>query len=350
MRPIRTVLLIACVLVPALARAADTPCSKSDYVQGRRQFAELYRQGKYAEATRGLTRIKQACSAILDDTERGWLVSDLALGHAKAGQPEECRRVAGQAPPALDPESRVAKAIRFNLLHCQGQPTQAVAPVPTPPPAGARPVQVLAALKEAVPGPPAEALQQAWEEPRRIRDGQLGGRTSRTIRRCTEIGNATPDDMEAGADHEYYGIVDTWLRCRALELVARGKPATQGFVRDIPTMKNPGSRLPAAMGLAVSNEEEAEMQAAERAGKSWQSFARKLRFEADPGRPQLRVIGDDFGGYLEWWAVGDFDGDGYDDLIAYRSIGPDEGTESDPAAFLLTRKEPQGVLKLLRKL
>jgi hypothetical protein len=51
---------------------------------------------------------------------------------------------------------------------------------------------------------------------------------------------------------------------------------------------------------------------------------------------------------MEWWAVGDFDGDGFDSILVYRSIGPDGGTLADIDAFLLTRRNPIACSRGLR--
>ncbi|MFY0526719.1 hypothetical protein ACN28I_27440 [Archangium gephyra] len=52
-------------------------------------------------------------------------------------------------------------------------------------------------------------------------------------------------------------------------------------------------------------------------------------------------------GYLQWWATGDFNADGDEDVLVFRSLGATGATIADPAAFVLTRTQPRGVLQVL---
>jgi hypothetical protein len=328
---------------PIASAAPSSACTKADYLEGRKQFTKLYRAGQFAESVEALIKIKQNCWDILDATDRGWLISDLTLGAGKAGRPDLCRQLAATAPKELDPESRVAKAIHFNEEHCEDKPAADAA---KPAQADGSPLPVVAwpALGVASAADATKELAKTWEVGHKTKKG-------RSIRRCSDIGRAKPNDMEVEFDRDYDGLLAVWLRCRALEIVSQGKPAARGYVRELLTMKNPGNLLPPVMALELVNEDDAIQKAAMRAGKSWREFVQNLSFEPDDERPQqLWVSGDDFGGHLEWWAAGDFDGDGFDDIIVFRALGPEEGTLLESKAFVLTRTNPKGVLKVVKKL
>ena len=118
-------------------------------------------------------------------------------------------------------------------------------------------------------------------------------------------------------------------------------------------MKAPGEVLPAALAAAFSDEDAERLAQAARAGRSWRDFDKALRFEAAPNEArghelEVRTEGDE--GYLQWWATGDFNADGYEDVLVFRSLGATGGTIADPAAFVLTRAQPRGVLQVLERL
>jgi hypothetical protein len=328
---------------PIASAAPPSACTRADYLEGRKQFTKFYRAGQFAESVEALTKIKQNCWDILDETDRGWLISDLTLGAGKAGRPDLCRQLVAAAPKDLDPESRVAKAIHFNEEHCEDKPA-ADAAKPAQADGALLPVVVWPALGVASVADVAQELQKTWQDVWHTK------RPRRTISRCSDIGRAKPADIEVENDPEYYSVLVVWLRCRALEIIAAGKPAAHGYVRQLLTVKNPGSVLPPVMAFEMANEDKDQQKAAARAGKSWRSFAGKLTFEPENARHEIWVSGDEFGGPLEWWAAGDFDGDGFDDIIVYRVLGPDQGTFGDIKAFVLTRTTPSGILKVIKKL
>jgi len=335
------VMFISSVSLVAAA-APSSACTKADYLEGRKQFTKFYRAGQFAESVEALTKIKQNCWDSLDATDRGWLISDLTLGVAKAGHPDLCRQLAAAAPKELDPESRVAKAIHFNEEHCEDKPaTDAAKPAQAD--GSPLPVVVWPPLGIASAADATNELAKTWED---------GYRTKKdhSIRRCSDIGRAKPDDLAVQSDGEFYRAIDAWLRCRALEVIAQGKPAARSYVRELASMKDPGALLPPALALEIVKGDVARQQSATLAGKSWRVFAKKLRFASDDRPQEFRVIGHDFGGNLYWWAAGDFDGDGFDDIIVYRSLWPEGGSLVETKAFVLTRTTPDGVLKVVKKL
>jgi hypothetical protein len=144
----------------------------------------------------------------------------------------------------------------------------------------------------------------------------------------------------------------TLLRCRGLALAAKAKPARVSFVRDVLAAAEPGDALPADLALAISREEAAAVKRASRAGRSWRALDKKLSFAETPAderaRRMLRFQGDGVGGVLEWWAAGDVDGDGMEDLLVHRVGGPDGGTLQVLDLFVLTRTTPKGVLRVIK--
>lgn len=331
-----------------LARAAEPPasgtgCSKADYARTRQRFQEHYRASRYTEAVSTLRRAKEACWGVLDAKDRGWLVSDLGLAELRAGHPDVCLQVLDEAPKELEPQSRVAKAIAFNRGLCKESPSQG----------GELPVQVMPTLELSSPAEAAAALSREWRHPYVLREGKLPRRRARELRRCTDLEGVGEEDVELTSDPAAYAFQRKTIECRVLRMVTRASPSRVSHVRDVLTMKMPGGVLPAALAPALFEADIERVARAGRAGKSWSELDEGLRFEAEPGtmqRRELEVRGKEDAGYLQWWATGDFNADGVEDVIVFRSMSPIGGSAADLAAFVLTRSQPVGVLEVLERL
>jgi hypothetical protein len=332
------------VTVPlALARAAEPPaggasCSKAEVAKSRRGAEKLYREGRYAEALEALRRTKAVCWSALDATDRGWLVSDLGLAALRAGQPELCRQVLDEAPAELDPGSRVAKALAHNRGLCQGN--------------GSLPVRVFSAgLIISSPEQVPEALTREWSYFVELREGRHPERRDRRIDRCTETEGVELDDLVAMATVDLYPVQAQLLRCRALRMLTRARPSRVSYVGDLFSLKAPGKVLPADLAPAIAPGEAEERARASREGRTWSDLDSRLRITPHPERQEeLRVRGDGVTGDLTRWALGDFNGDGFEDLLLLRSVGPEGGSATDMAAFLLTRTQPGAVLTVLERM
>ncbi|MBZ4416619.1 hypothetical protein [Myxococcus sp. RHSTA-1-4] len=326
----------------ARARAVEPPvgaarCSKADVTRSRRSAEKLYRDGRYAEAVESLRRTKESCWSALDATDRGWLVSDLGLAALRAGQPELCRQVLDEAPAELDAGSRVAKAIAHNRGLCQGD--------------GALPVTVFySGLLISSPAEASAALTREWSYFVELREGRLAQRADREIDRCTETDGVELGDLNVMATVDLYSTQAQLLRCRALKMVTTARPSRVSHVRDLFSTKALGKVLPAALAPAIVPGDAEERSRASGEGRTWNDLDSRLRFEPIPERKEeLRVRGSGVTGDLSQWALGDFNGDGVEDLILLRTVSPEGGSAVDMAAFLLTRTQPGGVLTILEQ-
>ncbi|PTL76911.1 hypothetical protein [Vitiosangium sp. GDMCC 1.1324] len=332
---------------PAASRAS---CSKSDYARSRRRFQELYGAGRYAEAVETLQRAKESCWGVLDAKDRGWLVSDLALANLKAGHPDICLQVLDEAPKELEPQSRVAKAIEFNRGLCSASPTQDNT---APAQVSELAVQVMPGLDISSPSEATTALTREWKSAWELREGRLPRRRARELRRCTDLDGVGRNDVQYENDPDAYSFQNKALACRVLRMITTARPSRISHVRDVLTVKKPDGVLPAALAPAISDDELGDIARAQREGRSWHDYDGTLRFEAGPQEEkwrQLSVRGNDYAGFVQWWATGDFNADGFEDVIVYRSMGPTGGTAADIAVFVLTRTRPKGVLQVLERL
>ncbi|OJH34191.1 hypothetical protein BON30_44520 [Cystobacter ferrugineus] len=226
---------------------------------------------------------------------------------------------------------------------------QADNPAPAPAQATSLPVQVLPGLEViSKPEEAAAALRREWPQTYTLMEGRLPQRKARELRRCTDIEGVDVNDVDVITQQETEVVQLQFLQCRVMKALTTARPSRTSHVRELLTMKSPGEVLPAAMAPEFG--EAAPDKAQERQGKSWSATEPELHFEPRTGERNafsLEVTGRDTLGLLEWWATGDFNGDGQEDVIAYRAMSPRGGSLTDIAAFVLTRSQPQGVLQIL---
>jgi hypothetical protein len=194
----------------------------------------------------------------------------------------------------------------------------------------------------------AAALRREWSHPYELMEDRLPQRKARQLRRCTDIEGVDVNDVDVISQQETKIVQLQFLQCRVMKALTTARPSRTSHVRELLTMKSPGEVLPAAMAPEFGEGEPNKTQG--RQGQSWIATEPELHFEPRTGERDtfsLEVTGRDTQGLLEWWATGDFNGDGQEDVIAYRAMSPRGGSLTDIAAFVLTRSQPQGVLQIL---
>jgi len=245
---------------------------------------------------------------------------------------------------AEEPSSKVAKAIAFNRGRCEGGTS-------TPAPSAELPIQVLPGLETiSKPGEAAAASSRKWSHPYRIREGELPQRKERTLRRCTDLEGVGVNDVDVITQQDTEALQVQFLQCRVLKALTQARPSRTSQVRELLTMKSPGEVLPVALAPTFFGEEDPSIARAREQGLSWKAVEPELHFDTRPGDRNafsLEVTGRETMGLLEWWATGDFNGDGQEDVLAYRAMSPKGGSMTDIAVFVLTRSQPQGVLQIL---
>lgn len=228
---------------------------------------------------------------------------------------------------------------------------QAGNPAPAPAPATSLPVQVLPGLEViSKPEEAAAALRREWPQPYELLEDRLPQRKARELRRCTDIEGVDVNDVDVVSQRDTEVVQLQFLQCRVMKALTTARPSRTSQVRELLTMKSPGDVLPAAMAPEFGEAQPDKTR--EQQGKSWSATEPELHFEPRDGERNafsLAVTGQDTFGLLEWWATGDFNGDGQEDVIAYRAMSPRGGSLTDIAGFVLTRSQPQGVLQILEQ-
>jgi hypothetical protein len=205
----------------------------------------------------------------------------------------------------------------------------------------------------APPGDVEAGLRMRWQAPFDLREGALPSKAKRRVESCVEASGVAAEDVLVEDEGEGARLRRELLRCWALRKVAGARPARGGTVRALLDTTALGPLLPAGLAPFFGDDEERLVAAAQKAGKSWAALDSTLTFQRDgdgwESRRELAVRSAEVGGVLQWWAAGDMDGDGLDDLLGVRSVAPAGGSAREVAAFVLTRGAASEPVRLLER-
>jgi hypothetical protein len=185
-----------------------------------------------------------------------------------------------------------------------------------------------------------------------VRTGRKKGRWFK-IGNCDEIGkiDAKATDTRPADAWDALNAVSRW--CRALAAIKRAAPAKHSFLADVLRAKNPAPYLPASVVDIVNAGEEAEgdpdVEASKKAhaSVSWAKLDPALKLADVQTKDRIRFEGKDYLASVSYYAAGDFNGDGIEDVLAEVSIRPFDASQGDGAFFILTRTNPKGLLTII---
>jgi hypothetical protein len=137
------------------------------------------------------------------------------------------------------------------------------------------------------------------------------------------------------------------VRCGTLSLLTTAKPATSSHVRDVSfTSAALLSLLPAEVATAVSDDEHQRRTEATARGATLDAYDPRARISESSDLSVQILEGDGSSVILlRRQALGDFDGDGLEDLVLSVVNAMTEGTLSTARLLVLTRKQPTGPLQ-----
>ncbi|HMC95200.1 MAG TPA: hypothetical protein VKO16_10570, partial [Polyangia bacterium] len=91
------------------------------------------------------------------------------------------------------------------------------------------------------------------------------------------------------------------------------------------------------------------------AARSWRAADPSLTFDRSGARAGFHelIVGGAYRGRLTWWAAGDVDGDGIEDVVMFSNLAPTRDGASDAPnimrAFVLTRKQRGGPVTIVQR-
>jgi len=177
------------------------------------------------------------------------------------------------------------------------------------------------------------------------KNGRPRGNLSSTS--CADYVEDSRAALSADSDGEWNWHGATWkssqfLReCLALYLVSKAKPARYNCLGGFQLNPSAANVLPSTLGLIISSTDQRGMSET----KSLPAWAPKMKFSLEGSNELMgKQGGDQFEeDHFAGIAFGDFDGDGYQDLLlSIRDISG--GTYAELRMAVLSRKTPSGML------
>jgi hypothetical protein len=195
-------------------------------------------------------------------------------------------------------------------------------------------------------------LSTAWTAPWlngsfSLKEGSLPGHTPRQLTRCADLAGVAEADVVLGPGWEHYNFREKSVRCRVVGTLRTAHAARIGYARDLVDSDDPGDLLPAAVAPGGGAEGGA--------ARSWRAADPTVKFDREGARGGYHelIVRGAYRGRMTWWAAGDIDGDGIEDVVMFSNLTPNGDGGSDRPnimrAFVLTRREPGGAVKLVEQ-
>jgi len=234
-------------------------------------------------------------------------------------------------------------------------------------PAASAPAVPSAALRSvtwsaSVAGPKRSDLASALDKPLAQPWDMFDRKTKRhqRARTCRHLLALDPTSrpMDAGGDgssptdlgDDGWNIYAEYLvGCRITVAIQAAKPAQHDYIGAFPLDEARLNEIPAAVIPTPSDDEEAQLKKASARGVSWRGWDRAIHVtKTDRWGVTVENPDTDTHCLLSVYARGDFDGDGIEDLVLWRSGHGEEGTWASTAAFVLTRRSPHGRVEIVK--
>jgi hypothetical protein len=139
------------------------------------------------------------------------------------------------------------------------------------------------------------------------------------------------------------------VRCTTLDLLTRARPARKSYVRSLRWDATLLRVLPAALGSRIDPKRREVVDRASAAGQSLRALDPRAR--AKPGSAPSSLVVAEGDGNVEILvlaqAFGDFDADGVDDVVVSVTHADTHGPYREVRLFVLTRSQPDEVLRVL---
>ena len=132
--------------------------------------------------------------------------------------------------------------------------------------------------------------------------------------------------------------IESWFKaaCEPLLYLKKAKPARVSYIADFKLNVNPLSVLPPSLGPIISGDEERRVEQGVAQGKTWADLFPGTVVES-AGPTDVRLKDDNTLITLSLIAWGDFNGDGFEDVLVYRTFNVIKGTLRSYRHVVLTR-------------
>jgi hypothetical protein len=135
-------------------------------------------------------------------------------------------------------------------------------------------------------------------------------------------------------------------RCRALSLVANAKPARNSLVRGFVLDDSAPARLPAGLAMNISPDDERRIAEATKRGQRWRDLE-EVKLVSRTSPEEATYADETSKQNLVLLAHGDFNGDGFEDLLVLSEGRLPEGSYEATRLFVVTQTATEQQLALL---
>ena len=197
-----------------------------------------------------------------------------------------------------------------------------------------------------------QLLSRPWPDAIDVQvEAAHGGRTPLALESCSDyldVAELRPRPLAGGTTLVIFQA--RALDCQAMTLVLAAQPAAISHLRPFAFDEGLPDRLPWQVAMIISSSE-AEQIAIERPHATWRQALFGPLTEFSPCGTQCARYGDpDNEQALSLVARGDFDGDSIEDILLASSDAAKGGSYRAVRMFLLTRRQPEGKVELIREL
>ena len=165
------------------------------------------------------------------------------------------------------------------------------------------------------------------------------------MKNCRTYLELRSQGYETVSDRQFRVMKYTGALCVALSELKTAKPARHNYLSDFELDANAVSYLSPRLGPTLSDFDIERRTEAERRGMSWKDFEPDIVAEV-MGPDEIEVTGDGWTVQLTGYAWGDFDADGFQDLLLRGDAWLTEGTWTSVRLFRLTRTSAVGKLSI----
>lgn len=171
-------------------------------------------------------------------------------------------------------------------------------------------------------------------------------------RSCREFSDALKQGLSGQTTVDRDAIAAVGVRCAAIRAIGTARAAKASAVRTFRLTRRALGELPATLALAVTDQDSVQLWAAGSRGVSLLGETGRASATVEhyaSGDTALRVAARDQNLTFEILARGDFDGDGWDDLLVHAVAGARGGSFTTDEVYVLTRRDPGRVLRVVRR-
>jgi hypothetical protein len=175
------------------------------------------------------------------------------------------------------------------------------------------------------------------------------------IKSCTELKKIDVMAADTRRPEDWGALRGRAEWCRVLETIKRFKPAKRSFLADVLAAKNPAQFIPASVSDEINGQADEAVDSAsarntDHASIAWTKSDPKLKLADDQTKDMIRLESSDYLANIAYYATGDFNGDGIEDVLLEVSIRAFDASQGEGAFFIMTRTKPDGLLKVIEKL